>query len=48
MIVTENLLEFFLETRQHTERLCKPLEIEDYVVQPIVDVSPPRSHYVVF
>ncbi|EAQ38971.1 hypothetical protein MED134_00090 [Dokdonia sp. MED134] len=44
MIVTENLLEFFLETRQHTERLCKPLEIEDYVVQPIVDVSPPKWH----
>lgn len=35
---------FFLETREKTEELCKPLEIEDYVVQPVVDVSPPKWH----
>lgn len=34
----------FLKTRAHTKKLCKPLEIEDYVVQPIVDVSPPKWH----
>lgn len=44
MIETENSVSFFLETRQHTEDICKPLEIEDYVVQPIVDVSPPKWH----
>lgn len=44
MIVTDTLVSFFLETRQHTEDICKPLEIEDYVVQPIVDVSPPKWH----
>lgn len=44
MIVTESLVSFFLETRHHTETICKPLEIEDYVVQPIVDVSPPKWH----
>ncbi|MGB5554185.1 MAG: ergothioneine biosynthesis protein EgtB, partial [Flavobacteriaceae bacterium] len=44
MILTDSLLDFFLETRKHTETLCKPLEIEDYVVQPIVDVSPPKWH----
>lgn len=44
MITTKDLVSFFLETRQHTEDLCKPLEIEDYVVQPIVDVSPPKWH----
>ncbi|MAN59090.1 MAG: sulfatase maturase [Flavobacteriaceae bacterium] len=44
MIQTQNLFSLFLETRQHTETLCKPLEIEDYVVQPIVDVSPPKWH----
>tara|TARA_R100000306_G_scaffold5939_10_gene8442 strand:- start:12080 stop:13246 length:1167 start_codon:yes stop_codon:yes gene_type:complete len=44
MIKTENLVSFFLETREHTETICKPLEIEDYVVQPIVDVSPPKWH----
>ena len=44
MIDTKNLLAFFKETRAHTEAICKPLEIEDYVVQPIVDVSPPKWH----
>lgn len=44
MITTETLVSFFSETRQHTEQLCKPLEIEDYVVQPIIDVSPPKWH----
>ena len=44
MIATDTLVSFFLETRQHTEAICKPLEIEDYVVQPIVDVSPPKWH----
>jgi ergothioneine biosynthesis protein EgtB len=24
--------------------ICKPLKVEDYVVQPIVDVSPPKWH----
>lgn len=34
----------FLAVRQNSERLCLPLEIEDYVVQPIDDVSPPKWH----
>lgn len=44
MILTDSMLDFFLETRKLTEELCLPLEIEDYVVQPIVDVSPPKWH----
>ncbi|MDC6365770.1 MULTISPECIES: ergothioneine biosynthesis protein EgtB [Flavobacteriaceae] len=44
MILTDSLLDFFLETRKHSEILCEPLEIEDYVVQPVVDVSPPKWH----
>lgn len=44
MVTTKLLTSLFLETRQHTEDICKPLEIEDYVVQPIVDVSPPKWH----
>ena len=44
MLLTDSLLDFFLETRKHSEDLCEPLEIEDYVVQPIVDVSPPKWH----
>lgn len=34
----------FASVRNHTEQLCKPLEIEDYSVQPIEDVSPPKWH----
>ena len=44
LTTTTTFLDFLLETRTHTETLCKPLEIEDYVVQPIVDVSPPKWH----
>lgn len=44
MILSDTLLDFFLQTRKHTEDLCAPLEIEDYVVQPIEDVSPPKWH----
>lgn len=44
MTTTNPLLQFFLETRKHTEDICSPLEIEDYVVQPIEDVSPPKWH----
>ncbi|MEM7382322.1 MAG: ergothioneine biosynthesis protein EgtB [Bacteroidota bacterium] len=44
MILTDTLLDFFLETRKHSETICEPLEIEDYVVQPVVDVSPPKWH----
>src|SRR4051812_5590376 len=34
----------FLDTRLQTEAICAPLETEDYVVQPVVDVSPPKWH----
>jgi ergothioneine biosynthesis protein EgtB len=30
--------------RNHSEFICRPLKIEDYVVQPVVDVSPPKWH----
>ena len=44
MILTNNLLTLFTDTRKHTEDICAPLETEDYVVQPVVDVSPPKWH----
>ncbi len=44
MIATQSLIEFFLETRADSERICQSLQTEDYVVQPIVDVSPPKWH----
>ncbi len=37
-----DLREFYREVRSYTENLCEPLEIEDYIPQPSVDVSPPK------
>jgi hypothetical protein len=36
----QDLAEYYLRFRAYTERLCEALEIEDYVPQPIEDVSP--------
>lgn len=44
MIDTKVLTTLFKNTRAYTEEICSHLEIEDYVVQPIVDVSPPKWH----
>ncbi|MFT6965352.1 MAG: hypothetical protein ACJAT1_000558, partial [Marivirga sp.] len=30
--------------RAHSEAICKPLQTEDYVAQPVQDVSPPKWH----
>ena len=38
----ETLAAFYSRIRAHTEQLCEPLEIEDYIPQPVVDVSPPK------
>ncbi len=38
------MLEKFKEIREQTEKLCSPLETEDYNSQPIEDVSPPKWH----
>ena len=37
-----DLTEFFNEVRALTTELCEPLETEDYIPQPTVDVSPPK------
>lgn len=44
MIVTSQIISEFLQTRQATDEICAPLKIEDYVVQPTADVSPPKWH----
>lgn len=52
MLVTENktffnfqdLINQFKNIRQLSVDICKPLEVEDYVVQPEVFVSPPKWH----
>jgi ergothioneine biosynthesis protein EgtB len=40
----ENLLKRYKKIRERTVEICNPLKIEDYVVQPIEDVSPPKWH----
>ena len=37
-----DLAALYMRVRQYTEKLCEPLEIEDYIPQPSVDVSPPK------
>ena len=39
-----NLSEKYSEVRNRSVQICTPLKIEDYVVQPVVDVSPPKWH----
>lgn len=39
-----DLKPLFTTTRKHSEDICSSLETEDYSVQPIVDVSPPKWH----
>ncbi|CAN5299002.1 ergothioneine biosynthesis protein EgtB [soil metagenome] len=40
----EKLLSRYNQIRKQTEFLCSTLETEDFVVQPMVDVSPPKWH----
>ena len=46
MVVSDEitLLENYKKIRVHSLSICEPLEIEDYVLQPVVDVSPPKWH----
>lgn len=39
-----HLKEKYLEVRNRTEALCAPLQIEDYVPQPVAFASPPKWH----
>jgi len=36
--------QYYLDVRQMTHGLCQPLAIEDYVIQPVASVSPPKWH----
>lgn len=42
--LTDTIAKRFRQIRTQTEAICAPLKVEDYVVQPIVDVSPPKWH----
>jgi ergothioneine biosynthesis protein EgtB len=39
-----SLIQAFQAVRAQTEKLCEPLETEDYVIQSVSDVSPPKWH----
>ncbi|WP_158857592.1 ergothioneine biosynthesis protein EgtB [Lunatibacter salilacus] len=40
----QQLINKINNTRINSENICLPLEIEDYIPQPIPDVSPPKWH----
>lgn len=39
-----DIADCYIKVRKRTEQICWPLQTEDYVVQPVVDVSPPKWH----
>jgi ergothioneine biosynthesis protein EgtB len=41
---TRSLVEQYQQVRDLSEHLCQPLAIEDYVIQSMPDVSPPKWH----
>lgn len=42
--IQNQIEEQFSGVRNRTEAICQPLQNEDYVVQPVGDVSPPKWH----
>jgi ergothioneine biosynthesis protein EgtB len=40
----DRLVRAYTEVRAQSERICRPLATEDYVVQSMPDVSPPKWH----
>lgn len=40
--LSASLSDSYRRVRARTEELCQPLEVEDYIPQPTVDVSPPK------
>jgi ergothioneine biosynthesis protein EgtB len=41
-VTPQELEALYNSVRNYTEEICEPLEIEDYIPQPIVDVSPAK------
>ncbi|WP_017444019.1 ergothioneine biosynthesis protein EgtB [Gayadomonas joobiniege] len=39
-----HLLKYYQQVRARSEEICAPLQTEDYVVQPVAEVSPPKWH----
>lgn len=43
-VPTTRVLERFRAVRKRTEELCAPLSVEDHLMQPVDEVSPPKWH----
>jgi ergothioneine biosynthesis protein EgtB len=43
-ISAKNLAKQYIKVRSHSVDICNSLQTEDYVVQPVADVSPPKWH----
>ena len=43
-VMFNKLHDSYLHVRKQSEKLCEPLITEDYVVQTMPDVSPPKWH----
>ena len=41
---TKFIVDKYIETRDYSEQLCKPLRTEDFVIQPAIFASPPKWH----
>jgi ergothioneine biosynthesis protein EgtB len=39
-----DITDCYRKVRHRTEMICSPLQTEDYVVQPVADISPPKWH----
>jgi ergothioneine biosynthesis protein EgtB len=44
MMQRSDLMRDYSAVRKTTQKICEPLKTEDYIVQPIPDVSPPKWH----
>ncbi len=44
ILSSPSLLSQYQQVRQVSDRICQPLAIEDYVIQSMADVSPPKWH----
>jgi len=42
--ITSELTESYQLVRRQTEAICAPLDVEDYIIQAMPDVSPPKWH----
>lgn len=42
--LNQKIIDQYQSIRKYTERMCKPLQTEDYIPQPVEFISPPKWH----